>query len=193
MRHEVAAMPDHRQPAREPTPEARSLGSRAGLDAAGASELLGGISALACALPAEQAALLLDDLLATAHGAPEPELRARASEALAAADQSLRAEARYRPPLPVDDAPLAEQAQALVDFCRGFLSGLGLAGPGLRHRLPAVTAEALQLLDAIAAGPVLVEDEFGDRDAFAELLAFVGDAVALTYAELRAAPGDHAR
>ena len=186
-------MSDHRQPARGRVPTARGQGPKAALDAAEASELLGGISALACVLPLDQAAQLLDEWLATAHGAPDPGLCAQASAALAAADRSLRAEARYRPPLPAGDAPLAVQAKALVDFCRGFLSGLGLAGAGLHQRWPAATAEALQLLDAIAAGPVLVEDESGDREAFAELLAFVGDAVALTHAEMRPTAGNPAR
>src|SRR5579871_32364 len=57
----------------------------------------------------------------------------------------------FEPLLPADDRPLPERAEALVDWCRGFLSGFGLGGPDAHGRLSDEGREILTDLNAIAS------------------------------------------
>ena len=179
------AVPDH-------AALAQALGcARASQDA---SELHGGISALACVLAPAAAARLLDGLVEEYRGNADAALQALLQTCLAATTRALNAvqEDDYVPLLPGDASPLAVQADALVGFCRGFLEGLGLAGVGAGRNLPAATAEALQAFAAIAAGPVALTDAdvTGERAALAELTDFVRIGVLLVHAELGADHGD---
>ena len=181
------AMPDH-------ATLARALGcARASQDA---SELHGGISALACVLAPAAAARLLEGLVEEYRGNADAALQALMQTCLAATTHALNAAQvdDYVPLLPGDASPLAVQADALVGFCRGFLEGLGLAGVGAGRDLPTATAEALQAFAAIAAGPVALADTDADADgeraALAELTDFVCIGVLLVHAELGADCGD---
>lgn len=82
--------------------------------------------------------------------------------------------------LVLPEAPLAARADAVVDWCRGFLGGLGLTGVLAG---PAQTTEVAGLLSGlgqIAASHVACNDD--DAAAFDDVLDFVHDAVAHLYA-----------
>ena len=44
-------------------------------------------------------------------------------------------ELKFEPLLPSDDAPLAEQVEALAVWCQGFLSGVGSTAPAAARQL----------------------------------------------------------
>ena len=89
----------------------------------------------------------------------------------------------FEPLLPADDRPLEERADALGDWCRGFLGGFGLAGPDKLSKLSEDAQEILRDLGTIAGA----EFEFGesgtDEDALIELHEFVRVAAMLLHAE----------
>ena len=95
------------------------------------------------------------------------------------------AELTFEPLLPSDDAPLAEQVEALAAWCQGFLSGIGTTAPA------AVESEALgEILRDFAeisrAG--LSDDEAAGNDqpdfALAEIHEYVRVSVQLAFEEL---------
>ena len=82
--------------------------------------------------------------------------------------------------LVLPEGPLAARADAVVDWCRGFLGGLGLTGALAG---PAQTAEVAGLLSGlgqIAASHLACDDD--DGAALDDVLDFVHDAVAHLYA-----------
>jgi len=94
-------------------------------------------------------------------------------------------ELTFEPLLPSDDAPLAEQVEALAAWCQGFLSGVGSTAPA------AVEGDALgEILRDFAeisrAG--LSEDEEAGHDqpdfALAEIHEYVRVSVQLAFEEL---------
>lgn len=151
-----------------------------------ASELHGALSALAAIPDPAQDARNLDVLLEDIAGTPGEPLVHAARQVLLETRQALDDPSLgYAPLLPEGDAPLTEQAEALVGFCRGFLDGLGLAGAGAGRKLSPETDEALHAFAAIASGPVaLDEDESGNFEALTELSEFVRIGVMLVHAEL---------
>lgn len=94
----------------------------------------------------------------------------------------------FEPLLPDAARPLAERGDALVDWCRGFLGGLGLGGQASRSGLSEEGAEILHDLDAIAASHFSYDDA-DDENSLMEVFEFVRIGVLLLYAELRADPG----
>ncbi len=85
--------------------------------------------------------------------------------------------------LPGDDAPIAERAAALRDWCRGFLYGLGLSGTH-EHQLSEVALEALGDLSHIAQlGEQAAEKSEQEEEAYMELTEFVWVAAMLIYEE----------
>ena len=154
---------------------------------ASASELHGSITALACALAPEPALRELDVLLDDIAGSAADALRAAARACLADTQKSLAdPELGYVPLLPDAEQPPQDQAEALVDFCRGFLEGLGLAGVGAGRRLSADVDEVLHAFAALAAGPVAPDADADDLQALAELVEFVRIGVMLVHVELGA-------
>lgn len=101
--------------------------------------------------------------------------------------------AAIEPLLPAATAPLRERAEALVDWCRGFLGGYGLGA--LHGELSADAREILADFGTIAASRLDVEGGARDERALAEVLDFVRTAAALLHREsgLRraAAPPPH--
>jgi uncharacterized protein YgfB (UPF0149 family) len=89
----------------------------------------------------------------------------------------------FEPLLPADDRPLAERAEALGDWCRGFLGGFGLAGPEKHAKLSEETQEILRDLGTIAASEFELGDTREDEDALIELHEFVRVAAMLLHAE----------
>lgn len=76
--------------------------------------------------------------------------------------------------LPDDDAPLGDRAGALVDWCRGFLGGLGLTGVDLKQALGEETDEILRDFGRIAATEVEADDDVEeDEEAYAEVVEYV--------------------
>ncbi|HET6631651.1 MAG TPA: UPF0149 family protein [Rhodanobacteraceae bacterium] len=95
--------------------------------------------------------------------------------------------AAVEPLLPAADVALGQRVQALVDWCRGFLGGLGLAGADPAG-MPEVAADVVADFARIAAGNLALagEDEGTDEAALADLCEFAGDGVALLRTHLNA-------
>lgn len=91
----------------------------------------------------------------------------------------------FTPMLPADDRDVDERARALVEWCRGFLGGLGLAG--LDREMPPVATEVVRDIERIAASRDSFEND-NDEAALIELIEFVRVGVLLLYTELRAPP-----
>lgn len=89
--------------------------------------------------------------------------------------------------LPDPDASLAQRSGALLDWCRGFLGGFGLAA-GAQPPLSDESREALADIASMAAAVPYDEDELGDGDqegeqALAELEEFVRVATLLLHGD----------
>lgn len=84
--------------------------------------------------------------------------------------------------LPDDDAPVSERADALVVWCRGFLSGFGLAAASAAQLSPEAV-EALDDVGRIAASSFDCDDPDADEAAFAELSEFVRVAALLLHGD----------
>ena len=89
----------------------------------------------------------------------------------------------FEPLLPADDRPLPERAEALVDWCRGFLGGFGLAGAETHGTLSDEAQEILRDLGTIAASSFDFGDEGEDEDALIEVHEFVRMGAMLLFAE----------
>ncbi|WP_049623155.1 UPF0149 family protein [Frateuria defendens] len=109
------------------------------------------------------------------------ELARQAESELADSDLS------FEPLLPADDRPLTERAEALVDWCRGFLGGFGLAGAPAHEQLSDEAREILRDFAAIAASAFDFGDESEDEDALIEVHEFVRMGAMLLFAECRSA------
>jgi uncharacterized protein YgfB (UPF0149 family) len=144
------------------------------------AELHGSITGFLCAGWSGRPREMLDSLVLEGEGdgIAGGNLDGFIERAAAEIEGRLRAHQSIRILLP--EAPLAARANAVVDWCRGFLGGLGLtgalAGPA---RAPAV-AELLSGLGQIAASHLACDDD--DAVALDEVLDFVRDAVAQLYA-----------
>jgi len=93
-------------------------------------------------------------------------------------------ELHFEPLLPETDTTLDARADALVEWCRGFLGGLGLAGISKRHGLSADAAEILNDLGTIAGSRFEYDDAEEDENALAEVIEFIRVGVLLLHAEL---------
>jgi hypothetical protein len=92
----------------------------------------------------------------------------------------------FEPSLPADDRPLAERAEAMVDWCRGFLGGFGLAGTAAHTKLSEEAQEVLRDLATIAASSFDFGNETEDEDALIEVQEFVRVAAMLLHTECTA-------
>lgn len=93
----------------------------------------------------------------------------------------------FEPVLPADDRPLAERAEALVEWCRGFLGGFGLAGADAHAKLSDEAQEMLRDLSTIASSSLDLGDEGEDEDALIEVQEFVRVGAMLLYTECQGA------
>ena len=84
--------------------------------------------------------------------------------------------------LPDDERPVAERAEALLGWCRGFLGGFGLSA-GEKPPLSDEAREALDDLSKIAASRLAYDDPDGDEAAFVEVAEFVRVAALLLYSD----------
>jgi uncharacterized protein YgfB (UPF0149 family) len=91
---------------------------------------------------------------------------------------------RFEPLLPGADGPVERRAEALVEWCRGFLGGVGLAGA--QPRVLSVDAtEVLSDIGRIASSHFDYDDAEEDETALCEVLEFVRVGVLLVHAEMR--------
>ena len=90
---------------------------------------------------------------------------------------------RFEPLLPAADTPVATRADALVEWCRGFLGGIGLAGTD-RSALSADCAEILHDFGTIAGTHFEYADRDEDESALSEVIEFIRVGVLLLHAEL---------
>ncbi len=100
------------------------------------------------------------------------------------------AELGFRLLLPDDAQPLSARAEALGDWCRGFLAGLGLAGVRQGQRLPEDVDEMLRDFAEISKVNFNVEGSEEDETAYAEVVEYVRMGVLLTCQEFH--PGGNA-
>lgn len=92
----------------------------------------------------------------------------------------------FEPLLPEDDRPLVERAEAMVDWCRGFLGGFGLAGTEALAKLSDEAQEILRDLSAVASSAFDFGNEAEDEDALIEVQEFVRVAAMLLHTECTA-------
>ncbi|TAL88783.1 MAG: hypothetical protein EPN69_14000 [Rhodanobacter sp.] len=92
----------------------------------------------------------------------------------------------FEPILPEDDRPLTERAEAMVDWCRGFLGGFGLAGAPAHANLSDEAQEILRDLGMVAASSFDFGNESEDEDALIEVHEFVRMAAVLLFTECSA-------
>lgn len=89
----------------------------------------------------------------------------------------------FEPLLPAADAPVERRAEALVEWCRGFLGGVGLAGTS-RTLLSGDANEVLADLGRIGASRFDYDNAEEDESALSEVLEFVRVGVLLLHTEL---------
>lgn len=89
----------------------------------------------------------------------------------------------FEPLLPAHDVAVERRADALVEWCRGFLGGVGLSGSATRL-LSADANEVLADIGRIASSRFDYDDEDEDESALNEVLEFVRVGVLLVHTEL---------
>lgn len=141
------------------------------------AELHGSITGFLCAgwggrSPELLAALALDV------GAADAALHALIDRSAVAIAERLRRSEMVEPLLP--DAPLRVRANAMVDWCRGFLGGLGLTGLLDAAGQAPAERDLLAGFGHIAAMPVECADD--DAAALDELLDYIRAGVRQLYA-----------
>jgi uncharacterized protein len=88
----------------------------------------------------------------------------------------------FEPLLPDGDASIERRAEALVEWCRGFLGGVGLSGA----RMATLSGDATEVLadvGRIAASRFDYDDAEEDETALSEVLEFVRVGVLLLHTE----------
>ncbi len=94
-------------------------------------------------------------------------------------------ELRFEPLLPDGEESIDARADALVDWCRGFLGGLGLAG-GSPSSMSDDASEILRDFGTIAGSRFEYENAEEDESAIAEVIEFVRVGVLLLHTEMTA-------
>jgi hypothetical protein len=94
-------------------------------------------------------------------------------------------ELRFEPLLPPAERVIDARADALVDWCRGFLGGLGLAG-GSPSTMSDDASEILRDLGTIAGSRFEYENAEEDESALEEVIEFVRVGVMLLHTEMTA-------
>jgi uncharacterized protein YgfB (UPF0149 family) len=95
----------------------------------------------------------------------------------------------FEPLLPADDMPLTKRAEALVEWCRGFLGGIGLSGAGSTSGpLSDQATEIMRDFATIASSNFDYGDDEEDEDALSEVVEFVRVGVLLLHGEFDDVP-----
>lgn len=163
----------------------------------GASDLHGSLTGFLCAGGKAGAgdwlsALALDDTDAAGEAAVFEQLHGDVVADLA--DIGLD----FTPLLPRDDASLGERAEALVEWCRGFLGGIGLADAGTAiAALDDDGKEILHDIGQVAASRLVFsdddEEDEEDETSLSELVEFIRVGVLTLHAGMRQATAGPAR
>jgi uncharacterized protein YgfB (UPF0149 family) len=96
--------------------------------------------------------------------------------------------------LPDDEASIEERAVALVEWCRGFLGGLGVSGADLGEGLGGDAGEVLKDISRIAATRFDAGDTAeDDEEAYAEVVEYVRVGVMLLHSQLARPPKEATR
>lgn len=93
-------------------------------------------------------------------------------------------ELAFEPLLPLEDTVQDSRADALVEWCRGFLGGLGLAGASRQGGLSVDGTEILKDFGTIAATRFEHAEGEEDETALVEVIEFIRVGVLLLHAEL---------
>lgn len=100
-------------------------------------------------------------------------------------------ELRFLPLLPDDDEPLQSRADALSDWCAGFIGGIGLGGLSRASVLSGEAKEAMQDFETLARSRIeLGDDPEADENAYGELLEFVRIGVVMLHHEFQQRHGE---
>ncbi|NII09776.1 UPF0149 family protein [Oleiagrimonas sp. C23AA] len=146
-----------------------------------ASELHGSMTGFLSAGGRAETARLLDALKLESDDTQAPALLSRLyRDCMVQLDDPQLA---FEPLLPGDEASLDARADALVEWCRGFLGGFGLAGVEAK-RLSEDSQEMLRDLATIASSQLDHGDSEEDEQAFAEVSEFVRVGAMLLHAEM---------
>lgn len=86
--------------------------------------------------------------------------------------------------LPEDDTTLSERSDALAQWCRGFLYGLGLSGEALQQNLSEDAREVVSDLAEFTRLDVEQESSEQAEKAFSEIVEYLRVGVLLIYEEL---------
>jgi len=154
-----------------------------------ASDLHGSLTGYLCAGGQAGAdnwldALALDADIVNGHDEPSLSLLYRHCR-----DQLDDTDLGFEPMLPGDDVAIELRAEALVEWCRGFLGGVGLAGvTGVKGGISAEAGEIMQDFGTIAGSSFDYAGGEEDETALAEVLEFVRVGVLLLYSELEPEP-----
>lgn len=95
----------------------------------------------------------------------------------------------FAPLLPADETAIALRAEALAEWCRGFLGGLGLAGVGTSKA--ALSPDAREIIgdfSTIAGSGFSYAGNEEDEEALSEIIEFVRVGVLLLYGESGSPP-----
>jgi uncharacterized protein YgfB (UPF0149 family) len=144
------------------------------------AELHGSITGFLCAGWRGRARELLDSLAleSDAGGVAGENLDDLIGRAVARINGRLHAREPLELVLP--EGPLAARADAVVDWCRGFLGGVGLTGALAGRAQTSEVAELLAALGQIAASHLACDDD--DEAALDEVRDFIRAAVTRLYA-----------
>lgn len=88
------------------------------------------------------------------------------------------------PLLPALGTGLPCRADALIEWCRGFLGGVGLSGAMTRTEVSADAREILDDIGMIAASNLEYADTRDDERALADVLVFIRTGTAMLHREL---------
>jgi uncharacterized protein YgfB (UPF0149 family) len=168
---------------------------RDSLAAAGAvvalAELHGGVCGALCMGSTEAASGWLAGVFDDEHlGAVPAELASELEDLVGTSVKMLDGEElQFEPLLPGDEAPLAEQVEALAAWCQGFLNGIGSAGPAAARAAAEheTIGEILRDFAEIARAGLSDEEAAGDGQpdfALAEIQGHVRVGVQLVFEEL---------
>ncbi|MBS0589319.1 MAG: UPF0149 family protein [Proteobacteria bacterium] len=97
-------------------------------------------------------------------------------------------EIAFEPLLPAAEASLEARADALIEWCRGFLGGFGLAGKNPSASLSSDAREILTDFGTIAATRFDYAGNEDDETALAEVIEFLRIGALLLHAEMHAVP-----
>ena len=98
--------------------------------------------------------------------------------------------ADFEPLLPDDDAPLMSRADALSDWCKGFLYGIGSGAVPDPSKVSAEADEIIGDLKQITSVGVEADEQNEENEnAYAEVVEFVRVGVQLLFVELAPARG----